>query len=348
MNPRVQTVLGDEVPESLGITLTHEHLGMEFSHFYRKPPTHIAEKFNKFAMDKLGYIRQYPYSCHNNLLLNDKPARDAVEEDLCEFSSLDGGAIVENTTHGLGRDVTLYKTLSKETGVHIIAGTGYYIEDTQPSDNMYKTVEDLYNHMRCELTVGCDENTNVTAGFMGELASVWPIRDFERKVIKAAGELQKEIGCGVSFHPHRDAEAPFEIVRLYLEAGGTASKAVMSHLDRTLKGDKLLEFAGLGTYCQFDLFGTEVSYYQLNPSFDMPSDAQRIELMKSLLLEGKVDRLLMSHDIHTKHRLVQYGGHGYSHIITNIIPKMKHKGFSQDDIDKITKHNPATWLTIDK
>lgn len=56
--------------------------------------------------------------------------------------------------------------------------------------------------------------------------------DFERKVIKAAGELQKEMGCGVSFHPHRDVEAPFEIMRLYLEAGGTASKAVMSHLDR--------------------------------------------------------------------------------------------------------------------
>lgn len=29
----------------------------------------------------------------------------------------------------------------------------------------------------------------------------------------------------------RDAQAPFEIVRLYLEAGGKPDKCVMSHLD---------------------------------------------------------------------------------------------------------------------
>lgn len=33
----------------------------------------------------------------------------------------------------------------------------------------------------------------------------------------------------------RDAKAPFEIVRTYLEAGGKADKCIMSHLDRKLK-----------------------------------------------------------------------------------------------------------------
>lgn len=68
--------------------------------------------------------------------------------------------------------------------------------------------------------------------------------------------------------------------------------------------DKLLEFARLGVYCQFDLFGTEVSVYQLNPAADMPSDAQRIDRVLKLVDEGYVERVLMSHDIHTKHRLV--------------------------------------------
>lgn len=40
------------------------------------------------------------------------------------------------------------------------------------------------------------------------------------------------VGCGVSFHPGRDAKAPYEIMRLYLEAGGKANKCVMSHLER--------------------------------------------------------------------------------------------------------------------
>lgn len=57
-------------------------------------------------------------------------------------------------------------------------------------------------------------------------------------------------------------------------------------------------------YIQFDLFGTECSYYQLNPSVDMLSDAQRIKRISRLKQEGKLNRVLMSHDIHTKHRLV--------------------------------------------
>lgn len=30
----------------------------------------------------------------------------------------------------------------------------------------------------------------------------------------------------------REVKAPFEIIRLYLEAGGKADKCIMSHLDR--------------------------------------------------------------------------------------------------------------------
>ena len=71
-----------------------------------------------------------------------------------------------------------------------------------------------------------------------------------------------------------------------------------------LETEKLLEFSELGTYCQFDLFGIEVSYYQLNPLTDMPSDVQRIEMINQLVKDGKQERVLMSHDIHTKHRLV--------------------------------------------
>ena len=101
--------------------------------------------------------------------------------------------------------------------------------------------------------------------------------------------------------------APFEIMRIYLEAGGSAEKAVMSHLDRTLLNDEqLMEFADLGCYCQFDLFGTEVSFYQLNPPTYMPSDAQRLDKIVKLIENGKVERVLMSHDIHTKHRLVRH------------------------------------------
>lgn len=69
--------------------------------------------------------------------------------------------------------------------------------------------------------------------------------------------------------------------------------------------EQLLEFAKLGCYCEYDLFGIETSHYQLWQEADMPSDAQRIIFIKNLLDNGYRDKILVAHDIHTKHRLVR-------------------------------------------
>lgn len=77
------------------------------------------------------------------------------------------------------------------------------------------------------------------------------------------------------------------------------------HCLGTIHDDEALsEFAKLGVYCQFDLFGIECSMYQLGMETDMPSDAQRMQKIVRLVKEGYEDRILMSHDMHTKHRLV--------------------------------------------
>lgn len=146
----------------------------------------------------------------------------------------------------------------------------------------------------------------IKCGLVGEIGSAYPINDFERRSIVACAEVQQALKCGVSFHPGRDSpQSAFDVLRIYLEAGGAADKAVMSHLDRTiLDDDQLLEFSDLGSYCQYDFFGLEVSHFMMNDKVDMPSDAQRIEKILHLIDHGKLDRVVISHDIHTKHRLV--------------------------------------------
>ena len=68
--------------------------------------------------------------------------------------------------------------------------------------------------------------------------------------------------------------------------------------------DQLVEFAGQGMYCEYDLFGIDVSHYQLAPAVDMPNDAERIKRIKTLVDAGYGDKVLIAHDIHTKERLV--------------------------------------------
>jgi phosphotriesterase-related protein len=154
-------------------------------------------------------------------------------------------------------------------------------------------------------------------------------QDFEKKVIQATALIQQTTDVPITFHPGRNPEAPFEIIRIFTEAGGKSEDVVMSHLDRNLRNllissfviifltiisnydagtifddGALLEFAKLKTFTQFDLFGTECSYYQLQESIDMISDAQRVDKLRMLSDNGHLEQITMSHDIHTKHRLV--------------------------------------------
>lgn len=346
MSSNVNTVLGKVSVHKLGRTLTHEHVTLSFDKFYSPPPRHLEPFLSgSISLGNIGIVRQYPYSCKYNLEFRGPEVDEAVIEDLQFFKRCGGGTIIENTTYGLNRNIPLMLRASKETGVNIILGTGYYTSGVQGKSALSKSSEEMYNYMKAELVDGCLGFPDVKCGMIAEQASSWPIDDFERRAIQSAAKVQSEVNCAVSFHPGRDPEAPFEILRIFQEAGGKASRSVMSHLDRTLMTEEsLLEYAALGGFCQFDLFGTECSLYQLNLSVDMRSDAQRIDQIISLINNSGDDKILVSHDIHTKHRLIKFGGHGFSHLLNNVVPKMLVKGISQRQIDKIFMDNPATML----
>ncbi|KAM8811266.1 N-acetyltaurine hydrolase [Eudromia elegans] len=342
---KVQTVLGLVEPDQLGYTLTHEHLSMNYSCCY-VPPAPGQEPLSEgpIEMKNLFWIKQHPYSHKENLLLCQETA--AVKEELLLFKAAGGGTIVENTTVGIDRDMNTLKKLAEETGVHIVAGAGFYVDSTHSSHTQAMTVEQLTGVIVDEILRGAD-GTGVKCGVVGELGCSWPLTPSEQRVLQAAAHAQSQLGCPVIVHPGRSSDAPFQIIRILQEAGADLSKTVMCHLDRTIfDTKKLLDLAELGCYLEYDLFGVEFLHYQFQPSVDMPSDNERIARIRTLIDEGYEDRILMAHDVHTKHRLLKYGGHGYSHILKNIVPKMLVRGISQSQIDKILRENPKRWLTF--
>jgi len=44
---------------------------------------------------------------------------------------------------------------------------------------------------------------------------------------------------------------------------------------------------------------------------------------------------------------MKYGGHGFAHILLNVVPQMRVKGISQNVIDKILIKNPQSWVGVD-
>ncbi|XP_060062613.1 phosphotriesterase-related protein-like [Ylistrum balloti] len=340
---KIQTVLGLIEPNEAGVTLAHEHLKMEFHTMYTPhPDPKIQEQKNDdITLENLWWIRQHPYSSVKNLYLND--VQDAVAAEMEYYKSNGGGTIVDVTTMGIERDVNYLQKISQDTGVNVVSGSGFYVESSRP-ETVAMTVEEMAEVMTTDIVSGCD-GTSIKCGCIGEIGCSWPLGASEKRAVQASGEVQQSLGCPVIFHPGRDPDAPFELVRIYQEAGGRVDKLIMSHLDRTISDvDRLIDFARLGCYCEYDLFGVENSHYQFCESCDMPNDADRIRRIKSLLYAGFEDRITIAHDIHTKIRLMKYGGHGFSHILLNILPKMQQRGISKKVAYKMVTENPQRWL----
>ena len=107
----------------------------------------------------------------------------------------------------------------------------------------------------------------------------------------------------------------------------------MGHLDRTIADfDTFRSLTETGCYLEWDLFGNESSHYPLS-DLDMPSDSQRMDIIKRVIDELDCnDRVVMAHDICTRHRQIKYGGHGYGHIFENIVPRMRRRGYTDDQV----------------
>ena len=61
---------------------------------------------------------------------------------------------------------------------------------------------------------------------------------------------------------------------------------------------------------------------------------------------GYSKKILLGHDIYSKHRLKKYGGHGYSYILEMILMRMITMGISQKDVNKMIIENPKKILTL--
>ena len=154
-------------------------------------------------------------------------------------------------------------------------------------------------------------------------------------------------GTPITVHPGRHEDSSFQILDILQSAGADTSRVCITHNDRTFprQPSQLLELASRNCYLNVSLFGKECSHYQYDSGTDMPSDAQRIEMVKLVLRGGHRDKILISHDVVCRHELRRYGGHGYGHLLEHVVPKMRERGIDDETVTSITTDNPRRWLT---
>ena len=70
-------------------------------------------------------------------------------------------------------------------------------------------------------------------------------------------------------------------------------------------------------------------------------------LIQSLITSGWSDRIVVGHDIHTSHRLLKYGGHGFGHLLRVVADQAVNvANITPDQWRAMTELNPQKFLSM--
>lgn len=331
----VQTVMGPVAPNRLGHVQMHEHLICDLSRYVTDPDDTPLALHNAFA------ARTDRRHSHDMRL--DEP--DVAAAELADFVALGGGTIVEATPLGLGRDPAALRQIAERSGAHVVMGSGYYVSAFHPPVLAARSADEITEEIVGDLVDGVAD-TGIRAGIIGEIGMSWPTDPVEERVLAAAARAQAATGVALLVHPGRHRDAPRRHVETVVAAGGDPTRTIMSHVDRTLfELDDMLALADTGCVLEFDLFGTETSYYPPDPSVDLPNDGARVRMIRALVEAGHGDRIVIAQDICRKTQLTRYGGEGYGHILRRVLPLMTARGLTPDDVDRMIRQAPRRLLT---
>ncbi|BCH26979.1 aryldialkylphosphatase [Mesorhizobium sp. L-8-3] len=338
MRGKAQTVLGLVDPAMLGQALMHEHLFWDFIQPGRQdaPTTGGPDPRDYWKLLMGGAadprdIRQQD--------------RGVAAREAALMVEAGGGTIVELTIGGIGPDPEGLMEVSRGSGAHIVMGCGHYVEDCQDAGNHNRTVESFAQEMIDQVQLGA-WGTDARAGIIGEIGCQWPWTDLEKRVLAAAVIAQQETGAALTIHPARHEDHPWMLIEFLKEHGADLSRTIIDHIDRTIfDDDRLFRLADSGVVLEWDLFGLENTYYSL-ADIDMPNDGMRIRTIRRLIDRGHLGQIVISHDICNAIRLAEFGGHGYTHIQQKVLPHMRKRGYSGDEINAIMIDNPHRLLTF--
>jgi phosphotriesterase-related protein len=346
MTGKVQTVLGPIDPSEMGVTLTHEHILIDLTCYYAEPEEASVRNYHEkpYTIDMLGKTNAIWYiNTDNGQLFDEADATGAIGD----YMLAGGGTVVDVTNYDIGRDPLALARISRATGLNIVMGAGHYVPKAHPADMDERSEDAIHERIVRDITEGAGD-TGVKTGVIGELGNVWPTTENQLKVLRAAGRAHAETGAPVSIHPGHHPESHLRILDELDRAGCPPGHVIMGHLDWSIdEYETLGRIAQTGCFLQYDVFGFEASALEyLGGHMDPLSDAQRIEHLEFLIGSGYGDKILVAQDVCMKWFRASHGGKGYAHILENIVPRMRSRGWTGAQLDDMLINNPARALAF--
>jgi phosphotriesterase-related protein len=227
-----------------------------------------------------------------------------------------------------------------------VISTGYYVNDAHPSMIIDMNADEIAEIMCREILEGIDD-TGIKAGVIGEIGVGFQMMNNERKVLEASAIANRRTGRPIHVHINPWSRAGIEASELLLNAGVDPNRICINHVDVKNDEEYIYSLLRKGVFIEFDNFGKEyyIDRQARNQRYDhFAHDTERVALLKKLICDGYSSQILLSCDVCLKSLLHAYGGWGYDHVLTNILPMMEDAGIDKSTVDSMLIDNPAYFL----
>jgi phosphotriesterase-related protein len=310
--PTVETVLGPIKGETLGFTLSHEHVLV--------------------AMGEDNH--HYPW------MFDWERTKANIVRELREAKAGGVDSLIDLTTPDLGRDVEFVRDVASLTGMNIVAATGIW-RDVPRSfwERSLDRIADIFVH---EIEVGIGE-TGVKAGVIKVANDAEGVTPEAERVLRGAARALKRTGCPISTHHWAPGEVGRRQVEIFRDEGAPMDRICIGHSADTTDIAYLESLLDAGVYLSMDRYpGAE----------GRPDWRQRNQTVKALIDRGWAHRLMLGHDYapppaSARHRKGsdETETTRYLFLSTVALPALREEGVSDQTIDLMMREVPRRFLT---
>jgi phosphotriesterase-related protein len=355
----VTTVLGPIPADELGFTSMHEHVLYDGTVYFKRTEGKFAKDMpvkpeDAVSLENIGLHQRNFTLTRDACSMQDE---DWMAAELAEFKESGGQALVDMSAPGLRCNLPGIKRLSARTGVHIVATTGLYTEDSWPERFQAMTRDEYQAYMLDEIEHGI-EGTGILPGAIK--IAITELTKQQELALRATGRACNESGLMLTVHPGFEiGNDGRRIVKILKEEGVDLDRVVIAHGDGFLVGGDLKtlilqpeswclsidyhkELLDQGANISIDCFGHQWSLEATG--WIIEKDWHRLGGLVALIKEGYSPQIVLGTDTFLKILTRRGGGEGYCRLTRFVIPTLRDVGVSDFDIRQMTVQNPARLL----
>ena len=311
-----RTVLGDIDATELGVTHAHEHLVIAGGR-----PVEFCADIRLDSVDK------------------------AVEE-LAPARSLGLRSVVDAMPADCGRDIAMLASISRQSGVNIIAATGVHTQRYYHDRHWSRRLDSdqIAGLFIDKIESGIDlmdlaGPSVIRAEHRAGVIKVGGWDDFpndrDHRVFEAAAIAQVRTGAPILTHCERGLRA-IEQVDFLVAHGASPGHLIVSHVDKVVDRAYHREIASRGAFMEYDQasrWGDE--------------DNGTLQLLEWMAEDGYIDHVVMGHDHARRSHWTAYGGGpGLSFLLGKFTRLMGARGLPAEIHTAVFRTNPAMALTL--